>query len=106
MHDSCLLYLDDQNQDMEKYCLYSSDTEEGSSGSPVFNNRWEVVALHHKAVPKTDKKGNFVDVNDHQILDIKDKVYIANEGVRVSRLVKAIKESNFENLSKSKYVMN
>jgi hypothetical protein len=26
---------------------YLADTEPGSSGSPVFNQRWEVVALHH-----------------------------------------------------------
>ncbi|MBI5368961.1 MAG: trypsin-like peptidase domain-containing protein [Planctomycetes bacterium] len=26
---------------------YSTDTEPGSSGSPVFNNEWKLVALHH-----------------------------------------------------------
>ncbi len=29
---------------------YWTDTDEGSSGAPVFNERWEVVALHHAAV--------------------------------------------------------
>ena len=29
---------------------YSCSTEPGSSGSPVFNNRWEPVALHHASV--------------------------------------------------------
>jgi hypothetical protein len=28
---------------------YEVDTEPGSSGSPVFNNRWELVALHSRA---------------------------------------------------------
>lgn len=27
--------------------LYSTDTEGGSSGSPVFNMNWKVIALHH-----------------------------------------------------------
>jgi V8-like Glu-specific endopeptidase len=27
---------------------YLTDTLEGSSGSPVFNTEWQVVALHHK----------------------------------------------------------
>jgi hypothetical protein len=29
---------------------YRTDTEEGSSGSPVFNEQWQVVALHHRWV--------------------------------------------------------
>ena len=27
---------------------YSTDTEPGSSGSPVFNQNWQIVALHHR----------------------------------------------------------
>lgn len=30
------------------YMQYATDTEPGSSGSPVFNQQWEVVGLHHK----------------------------------------------------------
>ena len=26
---------------------YQTNTEDGSSGSPVFNREWRVVALHH-----------------------------------------------------------
>lgn len=29
------------------YLFYSTDTEPGSSGSPVFNKNWKVVAIHH-----------------------------------------------------------
>lgn len=31
----------------ERVAQYLTDTMPGSSGSPVFNNDWEVVALHH-----------------------------------------------------------
>ena len=31
----------------DKYVFYKTDTEPGSSGSPVFNQSWQVVALHH-----------------------------------------------------------
>lgn len=51
---------------------YSADTEPGSSGSPVFNDQWEVVALHHSGVPGD---------NDD---------WVANEGVRVSSILASL----------------
>lgn len=32
---------------MSSVIHYTTDTEPGSSGSPVFNNQWDLVALHH-----------------------------------------------------------
>jgi endonuclease G len=55
--------------------LYETDTQEGSSGSPVFNDGWEVVALHHWGEPHlrtTDSDGNALP-----------KV---NEGIRISAI--------------------
>lgn len=34
---------------LEQYLYYRTDTEPGSSGAPVFNADWKVVALHHAA---------------------------------------------------------
>jgi hypothetical protein len=36
---------------------YWTDTKAGSSGAPVFNNRWEVVGLHHRWVEAPDGDG-------------------------------------------------
>lgn len=33
----------------DQFLYYTTDTEPGSSGSPVFNRDWKVVALHHAA---------------------------------------------------------
>jgi len=38
----------------ETQLRYFTDTEGGSSGSPVFNDRWEVVGLHRAATPVTN----------------------------------------------------
>jgi hypothetical protein len=35
----------------ESRVQYVADTMGGSSGSPVFNQKWEVVALHHSGSP-------------------------------------------------------
>ena len=44
---------------------YFSDTDYGSSGSPVFNNTWELMALHHARKPSES----------------------ANEGIRIDKIV-------------------
>jgi len=54
---------------------YTSDTEPGSSGSPVFDNDWELIALHSSA-GKQDSNGN----------------WISNEGVRIDAIVAHIKK--------------
>ena len=35
---------------LENFLHYQTDTAPGSSGSPVFSDEWEVVALHHSGV--------------------------------------------------------
>ncbi|MEI6410467.1 MAG: trypsin-like peptidase domain-containing protein [Bacteroidota bacterium] len=37
------------------YLLYKTDTDKGSSGSPVFNMDWKVVALHHWGMETKDE---------------------------------------------------
>ncbi|MFN7937760.1 MAG: DNA/RNA non-specific endonuclease [Bryobacteraceae bacterium] len=60
---------------------YLTDTEPGSSGSPVFNDQWQVVALHHWGGPHRE-----VDAGG-QPLDRE-----VNEGIRISAIVGELKE--------------
>jgi endonuclease G len=66
----------------------------GSSGSPVFNNDWFVVALHHSGVPeKKDGRIQTVDGTDYdsRSMDELKIKWIANEGIRASRIVHTLK---------------
>jgi endonuclease I/V8-like Glu-specific endopeptidase len=80
---------------LENFLHYETDTAPGSSGSPVFNDQWEVVALHHSGVPRKDAEGKYLAIDGsrwtsdmgEQRLDWK-----ANEGVRISRVVRALRE--------------
>ncbi|MFC5747515.1 DNA/RNA non-specific endonuclease [Actinomadura rugatobispora] len=65
----------------ERFVHYAADTEPGSSGSPVFNDQWEVVALHHASVPAPEHEefGGFV-----------------NEGVRISRICRRLREAGLQ----------
>lgn len=73
--------------------LYETDTLRGSSGSPVYSDQWEVVALHHRSVPNVvDGKVMTIDnVPWTENMPESKIAWIGNEGVRVSSLVEHIK---------------
>ncbi|MET7769363.1 serine protease [Nocardia sp. NPDC005366] len=83
---------------LDHFLHYSSDTEPGNSGSPVFNDQWEIVALHHAGVPKKDDKGRVLrkDGKLWQSGDGDDAIdWIANEGTRVSVLLRDLGSRQF-----------
>ncbi len=79
---------------LDRFLWYQSDTAPGSSGSPVFNDQWQVVALHHSGVPATDEQGRTLTM-DRQVWtpDMPDSriLWTANEGVRISTIVDALR---------------
>lgn len=78
----------------EEVLWYSTDTLGGSSGSPVLNNSWQVVALHHKGLPET-KAGNIQTLDGRDFDPARDSEaaikWFANEGIRISRIVTDIR---------------
>jgi endonuclease I/V8-like Glu-specific endopeptidase len=79
---------------LELFLHYETDTAPGSSGSPVFNDQWELVALHHSGVPKVDAQGRYLSVDGTLwTTDMGEQrlAWVANEGVRISRIIKAVR---------------
>ncbi|QHM71544.1 DNA/RNA non-specific endonuclease [Mixta intestinalis] len=72
LRDNFLLARGAANSEAANVLHYTADTDEGSSGAPVFNDSWQLVALHHGAAQ--DESGTPV-----------------NEGIRVSALVDWLK---------------
>jgi hypothetical protein len=60
---------------------YLTDTLPGSSGSPVFDTRWRIVALRHSGgwIPEPGSK----------------QVFFRNEGIHFRALRQGLKESGF-----------
>jgi|WetSurMetagenome_2_1015567.scaffolds.fasta_scaffold02787_3 V8-like Glu-specific endopeptidase len=84
---------------LDNFLQYKTDTAPGSSGSPVFNERWEVVGVHHSGVWATDSKGNKLDRNGgiwNNSMSDDDIKWIANEGVRISSILKNLDEGKFD----------
>ncbi len=81
------------------FLYYTTDTEPGSSGSPCFNDQWELIALHHSGVPRMDgdnilkKDGTPWNEDDDDPALIE---WIANEGARVSAIVGALNTAALE----------
>jgi hypothetical protein len=79
---------------LDDFIQYQTDTAPGSSGSPVYNDRWEVVGLHHSGVWKTNAAGQTL-ATDGQVWreDMgEDKIHwIANEGIRISKIIASLR---------------
>ena len=59
---------------------YIADTEPGSSGSPVYNSEWQLIALHHWGGPWIDHDANGTPAS-----------YDINEGIRISSIVRKLR---------------
>ncbi|WP_432714029.1 endonuclease [Pedobacter sp.] len=78
------------NLSLPKFIRYVTDTKSGSSGAPVFNDKWEVVSVHHAGIPRYNIDGKILNLAG----EIWDKSqgevqvdWLENEGVRVSSIV-------------------
>ena len=72
------------------FLYYTTDTEPGSSGSPCFNDQWELVALHHSGVPERNAKKEVLKTDGHvwREGDPESLIHwIGNEGARISAIV-------------------
>src|SRR5204862_249025 len=58
----------------ERVLHYRSPTEPGSSGSPVFDNKWRLIGLHHSGATRMPQLNNA------------GGTYAANEGITIDAI--------------------
>jgi tetratricopeptide (TPR) repeat protein len=75
IHDNYLLDYDD------RLLHYRSPTEPGNSGSPVLNDEWDLIGLHHRGLHNMPK------------LKGKEGTYPANEGIWIQAIVQALESA-------------
>ncbi|MBX7167542.1 MAG: DNA/RNA non-specific endonuclease [Pirellulales bacterium] len=79
--------------DQQYSIQYVSDTAQGSSGAPVFNDQWQVIALHSAGVGKKNAQGQYVDRDNQVIESVNGRidgdriVWESNRGIRVSAMM-------------------
>lgn len=79
---------------LDNFLHYRTDTSPGSSGAPVYNDQWELVALHHSGVPAMDADGNILARKGGTWTPAmgEDQVkWVGNEGVRISRIIQHVR---------------
>jgi endonuclease G len=88
---------------------YSSDTLRGSSGSPAFNKYWEIVALHHSGVPLM-QSGKIMAKDgrpwDQSTMSDDEVMWVANEGIRISRIVQHLSQLRLVDANKAALLAN
>ena len=87
-------------REVRDFLYYTADTEPGSSGSPCFNDQWELIALHHSGVPSTNAEGKILK-RDQSVwrkgIDPDALIeWIANEGARTSAIVAALQAATLQ----------
>jgi hypothetical protein len=75
LNDNLLLDWDD------RLLHYRAPTEGGSSGSPVFNQQWQLIGLHHAGGTAMKR------------LKGQEGTYAANEGIWIQRIIQALAEA-------------
>lgn len=68
------------------FLRYTADTDGGSSGSPCFDDMWNLIGIHQCALSVESRSGGFK--------------YIANEGVKIGTIIDWVKEELENNESK------
>jgi endonuclease G len=97
------------NIDDPVFIKYNTDTTSGSSGAAVFNDQWQLIALHSAGEAKKNDRGEYVD-KDGVVLqpDANGKidgtrvVWLDNRGVRVSAIITGITENSA--ISSNQYI--
>jgi V8-like Glu-specific endopeptidase len=84
---------------LDHFIRYEADTQPGSSGSPVFNDQWQLAALHHSGIPDEVRPGVYrlTDGGEwdtrlplpHPVqLQMSARVkWISNEGIQIASIV-------------------
>ena len=77
-----------------KLLHYTSDTLKGSSGSPLFDNKWNLIGLHHAWTrPPIKINGEVIDTNEGILInkiidDLKTKLKYESEGKSILKELK------------------
>lgn len=69
---------------------YTTDTDPGASGAPVFNDYWQTVAIHHAGVKRKDPQGRILAIDGSVWRPEmgEDRIaYVANEGVQIRAIL-------------------
>jgi Trypsin-like peptidase domain len=81
----------------DNFINYKAKSSGASSGAPVFNDHWDVFALHHNGTPKKDEKGRTLAIDNtvwEPSMGIDKMQFDFNEGIRISKIIEDLETMN------------
>jgi endonuclease G len=78
---------------------YATETAPGSSGAPVFNDSWQVTAIHRAGAPARDRAGRILTIDGEPWVDGADEtrvVWRAGLGTRACAIVQCLADGRGE----------
>jgi Trypsin-like peptidase domain/Concanavalin A-like lectin/glucanases superfamily len=85
---------------------YTTDTDYGSSGSPVFNMNWQLIALNKRVVPKIVDKQEQSKCNQKKTAGEASFRFGAAEGTRIVRVIEDLKRKSVQDSRLLNFIEN
>ncbi len=83
---------------------YETESDYGSSGSPVFNTHWKLVALHHAAVPESPESSSAqIPEQGQQVVKPKPA---AQQGIRICRIIEDLRKKSLANSKLESFIQD
>jgi V8-like Glu-specific endopeptidase len=81
---------------------YKAESDYGSSGSPVFNTHWKLVALHHAAVPGSPESSSAQNQQStHSVVKP-----VAQQGIRICRIIEDLRKKSLTNSKLGSFIQD
>lgn len=80
-----------QNGLYQQVLRYKAQSDYGSSGSPVFNTHWKLVALHHAAVPDSSESSAQSQQTANRAVNRE------GQGIRICRIIEDLRRKSVTN---------
>ena len=83
---------------LPEHLHYQGAQATGALGAPVFNDQWEIVAIHTGGIARRDSRGRILDRDGRPWFEEQGELgidWVMGEGVRISRIARLLRRQSW-----------